>query len=207
MREWKLYLILLVLSLLWSIVSLLNIDFSVFKFWTWEETSQNFGEEVVWEEKIIWNLSDELEFFWENLESTWDENIVWEEQLGWESFWEDVDNVDLDALATFADVIKYLLKDETLSTKTNLSFDYIWKSNPDYPYYMTAYEKKMIWKDLQPTKNLMCETFVVMKWLAEEWKVWTYTDIKQAYRNYAKNNGLLPDCQYGKYVTLSVIND
>jgi hypothetical protein len=35
------------------------------------------------------------------------------------------EDVDLDVLATFADVIKYLLKDEKLSTKTDLAFSYI----------------------------------------------------------------------------------
>ena len=99
------------------------------------------------------------------------------------------------------------MKNEKLSTKTDLTFSFIWKSNPDYAYYKTAYEKKMIWKDLQPTKNLMCETYVVMKGLVEEWNVWTYSDIKQAYWAYAKNNWLLPNCQYGKYVTLRVINN
>lgn len=204
--EWKFYLILLILSLIWSIINLLNIDFSVFNFESGEElgdlTWNNVIEEnvVIPEEDIIIDSNDT----WDLL--TWvDDDLV--ENSGLESFEEIVEDADLDALATFEDVIKYLLKDEKLSAKTDLAFSYIWKSNPDYAYYKTAYEKKMIWKDLQPTKNLMCETYVVMKWLAEEWSVWKYTDIKQAYWNYAKSNWLLPDCQYGKYVTLRVINN
>ena len=185
----------------------MNIDFSVFQFKSHEDidvSSWNYVEEneeniVIPEEDVIIDAGD-----------TWD-NLTWEYEEINESMWELVEDsqedVDLDALVTFADVIKYLLKDEKLSTKTDLAFSYIWKSNPDYAYYKTAYEKKMIWKDLQPTKNLMCETYVVMKWLAEEWNVWKYTDIKQAYRSYAKNNWLLPNCQYGKYVTLRVINN
>lgn len=205
--EWKFYLILLILSLIWAIIKLLNIDFSVFQFKSHEDidvSSWNYVEEneeniVIPEEDVIIDAGD-----------TWD-NLTWEYEEINESMWELVEDsqedVDLDALVTFADVIKYLLKDEKLSTKTDLAFSYIWKSNPDYAYYKTAYEKKMIWKDLQPTKNLMCETYVVMKWLAEEWNVWKYTDIKQAYRSYAKDNWLLPNCQYGKYVTLRVINN
>ena len=191
--EWKFYLVMLILCLIWSMIKLLNIDFSIFNFWSGDDFDD-----------LTWDVIEE------NLVITWDiENSVSDltglnEELD-ENTWEIIDDFgheDLDTLATFADVIKYLLKDEILSTKTDLSFSYIWKSNPDYAYYKTAYEKKMIWKDLQPTKNLLCETYVVMKWLVEEWNVWKYSDIKQAYWNYAKNNWLLPDCQYGKYITL-----
>ena len=202
--EWKFYLILLILALIWSIIKLLNIDFSAFNFWSPEEfdnlTWENFEEDIVIpEEDIIVNSDidgDILTWIEEDLDGTW-----------LQDFWEVWNDIDSDDLVTFADVIKYLLRDEKLSTKTDVKFSFIWKSNPDYPYYVTAYEKKMIWKDLQPTKNLMCETFVVMKGLVEEWKVGTYTDIKQAYWNYAKNNWLLPSCQYWEYVTLSIINN
>lgn len=198
--EWKFYLILLILSLIRSIIELLNIDFSVFQFKSNEDITDltwDVIEEilVIPEENIIIDITGDA--------LTW----VVEELSGDTLETTDGEYENLDNLATFADVIKYLLRDEKLSTKTDLSFSYIWKSNPDYAYYKTAYEKKMIWKDLQPTKNLMCETYVVMKWLAENWNVWTYSDIKQAYWNYAKTNWLLPDCQYGKYVTLRVIKN
>lgn len=192
--EWKFYLILLILALIWSIIKLLNIDFSVFNFESDEELN-NLSWEVV-EENLVIPESDVItSLTWtndeENFENTWEviENL------------EDEENMD--DLAVFADVIKYLLKDEKLSTKTDITFNFIWKSNPDYPYYKTAYEKKMIWKDLQPTKNVMCETYVVMKWLEEKRSVWTYSDIKQAYWDYAKNNGLLPSCSYWSYVKIS----
>lgn len=199
--EGKFYLILLILALIWSVIELLNIDFSVFQFKSHEDIdglSWNYVEEneeniVIPEEEII--LEDNT---WDVL--TWSDDDAFEDlwELS-EIFWE---NVDFDSLATFSDVVKYLLKDEILSTKTDLAFSYIWKSNPDYAYYKTAYEKKMIWKDLQPTKNLMCETYVVMKWLAEWRNVWKYSDIKQAYWNYAQNNWLLPSCGYWNYVKI-----
>ncbi len=204
--EWKFYLILLILSLIRSIIELLNIDFSVFQFksneaitdLTWDVIEENL---VIPEENIIIDITgDALTWVVEELSG----DIL---ETGDTLETTDGEYENLDNLATFADVIKYLLRDEKLSTKTDLSFSYIWKSNPDYAYYKTAYEKKMIWKDLQPTKNLMCETYVVMKWLAENWNVWTYSDIKQAYWNYAKDNWLLPDCQYWKYVTLRVIKN
>jgi hypothetical protein len=83
-----------------------------------------------------------------------------------------------------------LLKD------TKVAFKNISKTNADYPYFRTAYEKKMIWTDIQPNQKPSCETFVVMKWLAEWWKVWTYSNIKQAYWQYAKENWKLPNCKY-----------
>ena len=192
--EWKFYLILLILALIWSIIKLLNIDFSVFKFESDEELN-NLSWEVV-EENLVIPESDVItSLTWSN------------DEEDFENTWEVIENFEdeenMDNLAVFADVIKYLLKDEKLSTKTDITFSFIWKSNPDYPYYKTAYEKKMIWKDLQPTKNVMCETYVVMKWLEEKRSVWTYSDIKQAYWNYAKSNGLLPSCSYWNYVKIS----
>jgi energy-coupling factor transporter transmembrane protein EcfT len=198
--EWKFYLVLLVLALIRSIIKLVGIDFPVF-----ESESENNIEQIVWNNDFV----DENEVIWEeivvdiNENSESIQNWVWLEENSNENLWEINEELDDNTLATFTDVIKFLLKNEKLSTKTDLTFSYIWKSNPDYAYYKTAYEKKMIWKDLQPTKNLMCETYVVMKWLVEWWSVWTYNDIKQTYWNYAKNNGLLPDCQYGKYVKIS----
>lgn len=197
--EWKLYLILLILALIWSIIKLLNVDFSAFQFRSSrdiENVSGNIIEEnlVIPEEDII-------------IDANVEDAVTWLDEQLLEDIWSGENDEDLDTLVTFEDVIKYLLKGEKLSVKTDISFSYIWKWNPDYAYYKTAYEKKMIWKDLQPTKNLMCETYVVMRWLAEEWNVWKYTDIKQAYWNYAETNWLLPDCKYWEYVTLGVINN
>jgi hypothetical protein len=60
----------------------------------------------------------------------------------------------------------------------------------------------MIWTDINPDKNTLCETYIVMKWLAEWRNVWNYSNIKEAYRNYAKNHNMLPNCKYWTYVTL-----
>lgn len=202
--EWKLYLILLVLALIRSIIKLVGIDFSVFEF----ESNENI-EQIVWDNEFV----DENEVIWDEIIETWNvdinessgsiQDLLWIDENSGENMWEITEELDENTLATFADVIKFLLRDEKLITKTDLTFSYIWKSNPDYAYYRTAYEKKMIGKDVQTTKNLMCETYVVMKWLVEWRNVWTYTDIKQTYWNYARNNWLLPDCQYGKYVKIS----
>jgi hypothetical protein len=73
----------------------------------------------------------------------------------------------------------------------------------DYPYYRTAYWLGMIGKNLNPSKSLLCETYVVMQWLVEKWNIPSYSDIKQAYWNYAKNNNKLPSCSYWKFLTLA----
>lgn len=204
-REWKFYLILLVLALIWSIIKLINIDFSSFKFVSDDEFTQlswDVFEEnnLVPEENIIENenLSGN-----DVIENNTGDVLTWVNEENTGDIAEDiVENQNLDALATYLDVIKYLLKDEKLSTKINLTFNYMKKTDPDYAYFKTAHEKRLIWTDTNPNQTPSCETFVVMKWLIEEWNVWSYTNIKQAYWDYAKNHGKLPTCEYWKYVKI-----
>ena len=152
---------------------MLKIDFSVFKFESEEKIdvlSWNIVEEidVIWWDLNSWEnliLSGEAEI--DNIDGT---NLSELEEIFWT--W-----VDEDSLATFADVIKYLMKDETLSDKTNLSFSYISKSNPDYAYYRTAYDKKMIWTDLQPSKFFNGAASAVIKSLALHCALWIFRDI------------------------------
>ena len=118
---------------------------------------------------------------------------------------EDIPEEDLSKNATFADVITYLIDKNAVKLNGNkdIKFDYIKYNNVNYSYYRTAYSLWMIGKTLNPSKNLLCETFVVMMWLAEKWNVWSYADIKQAYWNYAKTNNKLPDCNYWKFLTMA----
>lgn len=121
---------------------------------------------------------------------------------------EEIPVIENDKQANFDDVIKYLIDKNsiTLNTKQNIKFDYISYSNENYPYYRTAYDLKMIGKNINPLKNLLCETYVVMLWLAEKWNVWSYSDIKKAYRDYAKSSDKLPDCKHGEYIKISELN-
>ena len=104
---------------------------------------------------------------------------------------------------TMWEAIKSLLAWTTLSTKTNLTFKYVSKSNELYPYFKTAQEKWMIGTDTDPTKIISCETFITMKWLAEWWNVWNYvkSEIKSAYWKKATELWKLNGCQKWKYVT------
>jgi hypothetical protein len=71
----------------------------------------------------------------------------------------------LDVEATFEDVIKTLINQNELILNNikNIKFNYISTSSEDYAYYRTAYEQKMIGKSINPNKNLLCETYIVMK--------------------------------------------
>lgn len=72
------------------------------------------------------------------------------------------------------EAIKHLLQWYTLSTKKDVSFVYVAKSNELYPYFKTAQEKAMIWFDVNPSKRISCETYMALKWILEWWTVNIY---------------------------------
>ena len=104
---------------------------------------------------------------------------------------------------TMGEAIKSLLAWATLSTKTNVSFKYVSKSNELYPYFKTAQEKWMIGTDTDPSKLLSCDTYITMKWIWEWWDVWTYSknNVKAVYWAKAEQLWKLNGCQKWKYVT------
>jgi len=104
---------------------------------------------------------------------------------------------------TMWEAIKSLLVWATLSTKTNVSFKYVSKSNELYPYFKTAQERWMIWTDTDPNKIVSCETFVTMKWIREWRDVWNYSksNVKAVYWNKAEQMWKLNGCEKWKYVT------
>jgi hypothetical protein len=88
-----------------------------------------------------------------------------------------------------------------LSTKTDITFTNISKNTSDYAYFQTAYEKRMIGKTTDPSKQISCETYMVIKGLGENWQVGNYTDIKAAYRKKAEELNKLNGCTKGGRVT------
>jgi hypothetical protein len=68
---------------------------------------------------------------------------------------------------TMIDAIKHVITANAipLSTKTDISFSLVSKSNANYPYFKTAYEKRMIGKNTDPSKQISCETYMVIKGL------------------------------------------
>lgn len=101
------------------------------------------------------------------------------------------------------DALKYLFKEYNIptSTKTDVSFTYVAKSDAIYPIYRAAYERRMIGKSTNPTKMILCDSYIVMKWLLEKWNVaYNATNVTTQFRNEAVTRWLLNGCQKGKTV-------
>lgn len=115
---------------------------------------------------------------------------------------ENDDRADVPALPTLMDVLIYLMDHYSipLSPQKNISFTYVSPKNPYYPQFRTAYENLLIWKNANPSKNVLCQTYVVMKWLLEDWDVGSYTDIKSTYRKEAQEKWVLNGCKWNFYV-------
>ncbi|MBO4203607.1 hypothetical protein J5893_02110 [bacterium] len=86
------------------------------------------------------------------------------------------------------EAIKYVLQQNNvpLSKKTDVSFQNLSTSHPDYPYAKTAQEKAMIGKNANVAQQISCGTYMVFKGIVEKWNVGSYTDVKAAYRKKAK---------------------
>ncbi len=179
------YMLVLIVLIVWSTIEILGINFS-------KLTQQNTTNNTITTGINVFVPVDE--------DFTWD---VMTDIISWL-----VEELDLSSRATFDDAIKYLIKsnDIDLITSQNVKFNYIPYNNKDYPYYRTAYQYKMIWSDLNPSKNLMCETFLVMRGLVEWWEVKFDWDIKKAYWDYANKNDKQISCKYGEFLTLKDIN-
>ena len=104
---------------------------------------------------------------------------------------------------TMWEAIKSLVGWSTLSTKTNVSFKYVSKSNELYPYFKTAQERWMIWTDTDPSKIVSCDTYITMKWIREWRDVGSYTksNVKAVYWAKAAELWKLNGCEKWKYVT------
>ncbi|MBQ7074834.1 hypothetical protein IJM86_07505 [bacterium] len=101
------------------------------------------------------------------------------------------------------DAIKHLLTSNniSLSQKKTTKFDHIAQTDENYPYFQTAFEKKLIGKNTNPNTKISCDTYIVMKGLVEGRTIGTYSDIKTAYRNKAESLNKLNGCEKGKIVT------
>lgn len=114
----------------------------------------------------------------------------------------DDDRLQVPALPTLMDVLIYVMNHYTvpLSVKKDITFLYVTPKNPYYPQFRTAYDMKFIGKNANPSKQVLCQTYMVMKWLLEEWEVSDAFDIPTAYRNAAKAKWLLNGCKRNFYV-------
>jgi hypothetical protein len=110
---------------------------------------------------------------------------------------------ELNKKVTMWEAIKSLLAWSTLSTKTNVTFKFVARSNELYPYFKTAQEKWMIWTDTDPNKLVSCDTYITLKWLREWRNVGYYTKntVKSVYWDKAVELWKLNWCKKWVYVT------
>ena len=88
-----------------------------------------------------------------------------------------------------------------MSSDTGVKFTYVTAKNPYYTYWKTAYDKKLLWKDTNPSKITMCETYITLKGMIEWWDVkYTPSTVKSAYWAEAKKRDVLNGCVYGKVI-------
>jgi len=102
------------------------------------------------------------------------------------------------------DAVIYLLKkyDIPLITKKDISFTYVTFKNPYYNEWRTAYASKLIGKSTNPSKYIVCESYIVMKWILEKWNVpYTSTTVLTKFRAEAVKRDALNGCVKGKIVT------
>ena len=102
------------------------------------------------------------------------------------------------------DAVIYLLKkyDIPLITKKDISFTYVTFKNPYYNEWRTAYASKLIGKSTNPSKYIVCESYIVMKWILEKWDVpYTSATVLTKFRAEAVKRNALNGCVKGKIVT------
>jgi len=102
------------------------------------------------------------------------------------------------------DAVIYLLKkyDIPLNTKQDVSFTYVTFKNPYYNEWRTAYANKLIGKNTNPSKYIICESYIVMKGLLEKWNVpYTSRTVLNNFRAEAVKRDALNGCVQGKIVT------
>lgn len=102
------------------------------------------------------------------------------------------------------DAVVYLLKKNNipLVTKQDISFTYVTFKNPYYPQWRTAYANKLIGKSNNPSKYIICDSYIVMKWLLGKWPVtYTASTVLSKFRAEAINRNELNGCVKGKIVT------
>jgi len=102
------------------------------------------------------------------------------------------------------DAVIYLIKkyDIPLVTTNNVHFTYVTSKNPYYAEWRTAYANKLIWTATNPSKYIICESYIVMKWLLEKRNVpYTSSTVLANFRAEAVKRDALNGCVKGKIVT------
>jgi len=102
------------------------------------------------------------------------------------------------------DAIVYVVRkyDLPLVTRRDVSFTYVTSKNPYYNEWRTAYANNLIGKSTNPSKYMVCDSYIVMKWLVEKWNVqYTASNVLTKFWAEAVKRNALNGCVKGKIVT------
>lgn len=102
------------------------------------------------------------------------------------------------------DAVIYLIKkyNVPLVTSHDISFTYVTTKNPYFNEWRTAYANKLIGKTTNPSKYIVCESYIVMKWILEKrWVKYTSATVLANFRVEAVKRDALNGCVKGKIVT------
>jgi len=218
----KIYLILLIISIAFTAYDYYQVHRDLNATFQ-EYIAQNFlGQEIL---PIDWYVfTGEWTLLWTWLWATTGEQDISSDvfsgmdidsdiqEATWTVLGTSVDTLDVpDAVAPTSignqkimDAIIYLLKkyEIPLNIQKDISFTYVTTKNPYYAERRTAYANKMIGKTTNPSKYIVCESYIVMKWLLEKRNVvYTSTNVLDKFRAEAVKRNVLNGCVKGKIVT------
>jgi len=102
---------------------------------------------------------------------------------------------------TMMDALIYLIDSNKieLNTKQDVKFTYVTTKNPNYAYWRTAYQYRIIGQAVNPSSKISCETYQVFKGMIQlrDLKYYPAT-VKSVFRAEAKKKDDLNGCVYGK---------
>lgn len=107
---------------------------------------------------------------------------------------------------SFRDALKYLFDTNNIPTVSASStiFDNISNNDPDYLLFATAYNLKLIGKNIKPDAITPCANYQVFKGLIQ-WRNVSWEDILWAYRDEAQKRGLINGCTRETNVTTQTL--
>lgn len=140
------------------------------------------------------NVSSDVLSSWLELSST--------PVSSWAMSLEEDDRLGISLFPTLMDTLIYLMDHYTitLSSQQNTLFTYVSTKNPYYPQFKTAYDMKLIGVNANPSKRVLCQTYMVMKWLVEERSIESSSNINLTYRDEATKRWVLNWCKWNFYV-------
>ena len=124
----------------------------------------------------------------------------WERDQSWATTG-DVDEQELvvdnpDEQVNFTQALEHLFNsyDVELSTATNTRFANITSTNPNYPLFKTAHEKRLLGANIDPNSFVRCDVYMVMQGIVAGWDVSWQGTVFDQYRAAAQANDAVNGC-------------